>query len=149
MQSSLKERVNYRNGWLYCAHWQTYNRRPSSLSPGLWVSALDLSSHSYSGICKTWAAPLPCSVSLRLLITWVKFRPIFSVSILSNITDTQRFTNEASEKPNKFYFKLINHNINHNIQVLCIGLIGNVARFLYISWLENPWWVLPFETFNG
>ncbi|CAG2180455.1 unnamed protein product, partial [Oppiella nova] len=34
-------------------------------------------------------------------------------------------------------------------KVLCIGLAGNVARFLYISWLTNPWWVLPFELIQG
>ncbi|CAN7984094.1 unnamed protein product, partial [Ixodes hexagonus] len=33
--------------------------------------------------------------------------------------------------------------------VLCVGLIGNVCRFLYISWLKNPWWVLPFEFIQG
>jgi predicted MFS family arabinose efflux permease len=26
---------------------------------------------------------------------------------------------------------------------------GNVLRFLYISWLKNPWWVLPFEFIQG
>ncbi|GFG33069.1 hypothetical protein Cfor_12094 [Coptotermes formosanus] len=36
--------------------------------------------------------------------------------------------------------------INH---VLCLGLAGNVLRFLYISWLKNPWWVLPFEFMQG
>lgn len=34
-------------------------------------------------------------------------------------------------------------------QVLCLGLAGNVIRFLYISWLVNPWWVLPFEFIQG
>ncbi|RWS13364.1 major facilitator superfamily domain-containing protein 6-like protein [Dinothrombium tinctorium] len=34
-------------------------------------------------------------------------------------------------------------------KVLCIGLIGNIGRFLYIAWLENPWWVLPFELIQG
>ncbi|UXI18991.1 mothers against decapentaplegic 4-like [Sarcoptes scabiei] len=34
-------------------------------------------------------------------------------------------------------------------KVLCLGLFGNVARFLYISWLDNPWWVLPFELIQG
>lgn len=34
-------------------------------------------------------------------------------------------------------------------QVLCIGLGGNVLRFLYISWLTIPWWVLPFEFIQG
>ncbi|KAI8421357.1 hypothetical protein MSG28_009442 [Choristoneura fumiferana] len=33
--------------------------------------------------------------------------------------------------------------------VLCLGLAGNVLRFLYISWLTNPWWVLPFEFVQG
>lgn len=30
-----------------------------------------------------------------------------------------------------------------------MGLAGNVLRFLYISWLTNPWWVLPFEFVQG
>lgn len=34
-------------------------------------------------------------------------------------------------------------------QVLCLGLGGNILRFLYISWLRNPWWVLPFEFIQG
>lgn len=33
--------------------------------------------------------------------------------------------------------------------MLCLGLAGNVLRFLYISWLTNPWWVLPFEFVQG
>ncbi|XP_023247454.1 major facilitator superfamily domain-containing protein 6 isoform X2 [Copidosoma floridanum] len=46
-----------------------------------------------------------------------------------------------------FSFKLIRH-IGH-VKVLCLGLGGNVLRFLYISWLQNPWWVLPFEFIQG
>lgn len=34
-------------------------------------------------------------------------------------------------------------------RVLCIGLAGNVGRFLLISWVDNPWWVLPFEMVQG
>ena len=34
-------------------------------------------------------------------------------------------------------------------KILCVGLAGNCARFLYISWLANPWWVLPFELIQG
>ena len=34
-------------------------------------------------------------------------------------------------------------------KVLCAGLIFNAARFIYISWLDNPWWVLPFELIQG
>lgn len=46
-----------------------------------------------------------------------------------------------------FSFRFI-RQIGH-VKVLCIGLIGNVCRFLYISWLKNPWWVLPFEFIQG
>lgn len=30
-----------------------------------------------------------------------------------------------------------------------MGLIGNIIRFIYISYLKNPWWVLPFEFMQG
>ncbi|XP_076324445.1 major facilitator superfamily domain-containing protein 6-like [Tachypleus tridentatus] len=46
-----------------------------------------------------------------------------------------------------FSFKFIKQ-IGHT-KVLCVGLFGNVCRFLYISWLKNPWWVLPFEFIQG
>ncbi|XP_012143977.1 major facilitator superfamily domain-containing protein 6 jef [Megachile rotundata] len=46
-----------------------------------------------------------------------------------------------------FSFKLI-RQIGH-VKVLCLGLGGNVFRFLYISWLTTPWWVLPFEFIQG
>ncbi|XP_060523861.1 major facilitator superfamily domain-containing protein 6 [Cylas formicarius] len=46
-----------------------------------------------------------------------------------------------------FSFRLI-RQIGH-VKVLCLGLIGNTLRFLYISWLTNPWWVLPFEFMQG
>ncbi|CAK9807696.1 Major facilitator superfamily domain-containing protein 6 [Anthophora quadrimaculata] len=46
-----------------------------------------------------------------------------------------------------FSFKLI-RQIGH-VKVLCMGLGGNVLRFLYISWLTTPWWVLPFEFIQG
>lgn len=42
----------------------------------------------------------------------------------------------------KIYFLLLK-------QVLCLGLIGNILRFLYISYLTNPWYVLPFEFMQG
>lgn len=46
-----------------------------------------------------------------------------------------------------FSFRLITQ-IGH-VKVLCLGLIGNILRFLYISYLKNPWWVLPFEFMQG
>ncbi|TMW43089.1 hypothetical protein DOY81_011831, partial [Sarcophaga bullata] len=46
-----------------------------------------------------------------------------------------------------FSFRLITQ-IGH-VKVLCLGLIGNVLRFLYISYLTNPWMVLPFELMQG
>lgn len=36
-----------------------------------------------------------------------------------------------------------------HVKVLYAGLVGNVLRFMYISWLTNPWWVLPFEFVQG
>lgn len=60
------------------------------------------------------------------------------------------------KKKNKKYIKRISYFLrsiiinNYNVfQVLCMGLGGNVLRFLYISWLKNPWWVLPFEFIQG
>ncbi|CAG5002880.1 unnamed protein product [Parnassius apollo] len=46
-----------------------------------------------------------------------------------------------------FSFKLITQ-MGH-VKVLCLGLAGNVLRFLYIAWLPDPWWVLPFEFVQG
>ncbi|XP_075975482.1 major facilitator superfamily domain-containing protein 6 jef [Anticarsia gemmatalis] len=46
-----------------------------------------------------------------------------------------------------FSFKLITQ-MGH-VKVLCLGLAGNVLRFLYIAWLSDPWWVLPFEFVQG
>lgn len=36
-----------------------------------------------------------------------------------------------------------------HIRVLYIGLFGNFLRFIYISFLENPWLVLPLEILQG
>ncbi|ALC41797.1 CG12858 [Drosophila busckii] len=56
--------------------------------------------------------------------------------------------NHVSEIFAYFYsFRLITQ-IGH-VKVLCLGLIGNVLRFLYISYLTNPWMVLPFELMQG
>ncbi|KAF7997037.1 hypothetical protein HCN44_005314 [Aphidius gifuensis] len=46
-----------------------------------------------------------------------------------------------------FSFKLI-RQMGH-VKVLCLGLGGNIIRFLYISYLTNPWFVLPFELIQG
>lgn len=46
-----------------------------------------------------------------------------------------------------FSFGLISR-LGH-VRVLCVGLAGNVLRFLYIAWLTDPWWVLPFEFVQG
>ncbi|XP_017768787.1 PREDICTED: major facilitator superfamily domain-containing protein 6 isoform X2 [Nicrophorus vespilloides] len=46
-----------------------------------------------------------------------------------------------------FSFRLI-RQLGH-VKVLCLGLVGNTLRFLYISWLTDPWWVLPFEFMQG
>ncbi|CAG5130572.1 unnamed protein product [Candidula unifasciata] len=36
-----------------------------------------------------------------------------------------------------------------HVKILYAGLLGSIARFLYISFLTNPWWVLPFEFVQG
>ncbi|XP_035824666.1 uncharacterized protein LOC101863419 [Aplysia californica] len=36
-----------------------------------------------------------------------------------------------------------------HVRVLYAGLVGNIARFFYISLLWKPWWVLPFEFVQG
>jgi len=33
--------------------------------------------------------------------------------------------------------------------VLYAALVGNVVRFVYISFLRSPWMVLPFELVQG
>jgi len=56
--------------------------------------------------------------------------------------------NHISEIIAYFYsFRLIKE-LGHT-RVLCLGLAGNVGRYLYISWISNPWWVLPFELIQG
>ncbi|XP_054158851.1 major facilitator superfamily domain-containing protein 6-like [Oppia nitens] len=56
--------------------------------------------------------------------------------------------NHISEICAYFYSYSLITTYGHT-KVLCIGLIGNVVRFLYISWLDNPFWVLPFELIQG
>lgn len=47
-----------------------------------------------------------------------------------------------------FYsFKIIT-KIGH-IKVLALGLLCNVLRFIYISFITWPWLVLPFEFVQG
>uniref|UniRef100_A0A915ILP9 Major facilitator superfamily associated domain-containing protein n=1 Tax=Romanomermis culicivorax TaxID=13658 RepID=A0A915ILP9_ROMCU len=46
-----------------------------------------------------------------------------------------------------FSYRLI--NTYGHMKVLYIGLLANVFRFLYVSWLTDPWWVLPFEFVQG
>lgn len=35
------------------------------------------------------------------------------------------------------------------LQVLCLGLLCSVLRFLYISYIREPWGVIPFELIQG
>jgi len=56
--------------------------------------------------------------------------------------------NHISEMAAYFYsFKIIN-KIGH-IKVLALGLLCNVIRFIYISFITWPWLVLPFEFVQG
>ncbi|VDP57830.1 unnamed protein product [Schistosoma curassoni] len=56
--------------------------------------------------------------------------------------------NHVSEILMYQFSKQIIDKIGH-IKVLYLGLVGNVARFLYVSWITNPWWILPFEFIQG
>lgn len=56
--------------------------------------------------------------------------------------------NHVSEIVAYFYSLHFIKELGHT-RVLCIGLGGNVARFLYIAVLSNSWWVLPFELIQG
>lgn len=56
--------------------------------------------------------------------------------------------NHVSEIIAYFYSLELIREIGHT-RVLCLGLAGNAARFLFMAWIENPWWVLPFELVQG
>ncbi|XP_014681374.1 PREDICTED: major facilitator superfamily domain-containing protein 6-like [Priapulus caudatus] len=56
--------------------------------------------------------------------------------------------NHVSEIFAYFFSVRLIRSIGH-LRVLYLGLTINIARFLYISWLKNPWWVLPFELAQG
>ena len=36
-----------------------------------------------------------------------------------------------------------------DFQVLCLGLACSILRFLYISYIQSPWGVIPFELIQG
>ncbi|XP_067891741.1 major facilitator superfamily domain-containing protein 6-B [Heterodontus francisci] len=59
-------------------------------------------------------------------------------SVLSHISELTAYF---------FSHKLI--ELVGHIRVLYIGLACNTARFLYISYLENAWYVLPMEVLQG
>ncbi|KAK2172255.1 hypothetical protein NP493_978g00021 [Ridgeia piscesae] len=56
--------------------------------------------------------------------------------------------NHISEIVAYFFSKKLIKSVGH-VRVLYLGLVGNICRFLYISWLRDPWWVLPFEFVTG
>lgn len=61
----------------------------------------------------------------------------------------QKFSHFSLIMP-KIYRSLELSNVfSGHLNIIYAGLVGNVARFIYISYLENPWWVLPFEFVQG
>ncbi|CAL8101507.1 unnamed protein product [Calicophoron daubneyi] len=56
--------------------------------------------------------------------------------------------NHISEIVMNLFSKQIIEKIGH-LKVLYLGLLANIARFLYVSWISNPWWILPFELLQG
>jgi hypothetical protein len=56
--------------------------------------------------------------------------------------------NHTSELFAYFFLHELIHRLGH-IKILFLGLLGNFIRFVYISLITNPWWVLPFEFIQG
>lgn len=56
--------------------------------------------------------------------------------------------NHTSELLAYFFLHELIHRFGH-IKILYLGLLGNFVRFVYISIITNPWWVLPFEFIQG
>ncbi|VDD83251.1 unnamed protein product [Mesocestoides corti] len=56
--------------------------------------------------------------------------------------------NYLSEIVTYYFSKPAIERFGH-IRILYLGLLVNVLRFLYVSWIGNPWWVLPFEFVHG
>jgi len=56
--------------------------------------------------------------------------------------------NHTSELFAYFFLHELIHRLGH-IKILFLGLLGNFVRFVYISIITNPWWVLPFEFIQG
>ena len=56
--------------------------------------------------------------------------------------------NHTSELFAYFFLHELIHRFGH-IKILFLGLLGNFVRFVYISLITNPWWVLPFEFIQG
>lgn len=56
--------------------------------------------------------------------------------------------NHAAEIVAYFFATNLINAVGH-VKVLYIGLLANVARFLYVSWLRDPWFVLPLEVVQG
>ncbi|CAF3553584.1 unnamed protein product [Adineta steineri] len=56
--------------------------------------------------------------------------------------------NHTSELFAYFFLHELIHRFGH-VKILYLGLLGNFVRFVYISIITNPWWVLPFEFIQG
>ncbi|KRZ69875.1 Major facilitator superfamily domain-containing protein 6 [Trichinella papuae] len=108
--------------------------------------------HKWLNVMKTFATP---HYSAFLFVTWwmgfgvglvfcFLFWHLQDIGGSPSLYGLASVINHVSEIGAYFFsFRLINR-IGH-ARVLYVGLIANVARFLYISWLRDPWWVLPFE----
>ncbi|XP_003371097.1 macrophage MHC class I receptor 2 [Trichinella spiralis] len=93
--------------------------------------------HKWLNVMKTFATP---HYSAFLFVTWWMG---FGVGLVFCFLFWHLQDIGGSPSLYGLAFRLINR-IGHT-KVLYVGLIANVARFLYISWLRDPWWVLPFE----
>jgi predicted MFS family arabinose efflux permease len=56
--------------------------------------------------------------------------------------------NHVSELVAFFYIQRVVYKFGY-INVIYAGIVANVIRFMYISYLQSPWWILPFELVQG
>ena len=56
--------------------------------------------------------------------------------------------NHSSEVMGYFFSSWLIQKLGY-IPMLCLGLLCFAVRFIVISWLVNPWWVLTVETLQG
>lgn len=89
--------------------------------------------------------PILCHVPIAKII----FSQLDSIEkLVKSLLGVASVINHTSELFAYFFLHELIHRFGH-IKILYLGLVGNFVRFVYISIISNPWWVLPFEFIQG